>query len=103
MIKHRINKWTKAKGKRVGGQASFKPKHSMTGGQANFKPKQSIIDHCINLLHLIEKIWNNQGEEGYCCFVDFKKAFDMVPRDKIWNTRKELDISNEYRVVVHRS
>ena len=26
-------------------------------GQAGFRPKHSTIDHCINLRHVIEKVW----------------------------------------------
>ncbi|XP_057842732.2 uncharacterized protein LOC131052150 [Cryptomeria japonica] len=89
MVEHRISSWAKDEGKRAKGQAGFRPRHS-------------TIDHCITLRHLIEKIWDNQGEEAYCYFVDFKKAFDIVPRDKLWNRMEELGILDMYRAVVHR-
>ena len=65
-------------------------------------PKHSTIGHCITLRHLIEKIWNKQGGTTYCCFVDFKKAFDTVLRDKLWNIMEELGIPYGYSAVVHR-
>jgi len=34
--------------------------------------------------------------------MDFKKAFDTVPRDKLWNRMEELGIPDEYRAAVHR-
>jgi hypothetical protein len=34
--------------------------------------------------------------------VDFKKAFDTVLRDKLWNIMEELGILDGYRVIVHR-
>lgn len=89
MLERRINSWIEKEGNRAKGQAGFRPKYSM-------------IDHCITLRHLIKKIWDTQGEAVFCCFVDFKKAFDTVPRDKLWNRMDELNIPDEYRVAVHR-
>ena len=43
-----------------------------------------------------------QGKTLYCCFVDFKKAFDSVPRSELWNRMVEIDMPLEYRVVVPR-
>ena len=37
-----------------------------------------------------------QGKTLYCCFVDFKKAFDTVPRSELWNRMVEIDMSIEY-------
>lgn len=67
MVEHRISYWAEKEGKRAKGQAGFRPKHS-------------TIDHCITLRHMVEKVWDKQGNEVFCCFVDFKKAFDTVPR-----------------------
>ena len=38
----------------------------------------------------------------FCCFVDFRKAFDMVPRYKLWNRLEELKVPLELRTVVIR-
>ncbi|KAH9324645.1 hypothetical protein KI387_004823, partial [Taxus chinensis] len=89
MIERRISNWAEREGKRAKGQAGFRPKHS-------------TIDHCITLKHLIEKVWDSQGEEAFCCFVDFKKVFDTVPRDKLWNRMEELGIPDKFRAAVHR-
>ena len=43
-----------------------------------------------------------QGKTLFCCFVDFKKAFDIVPRSELWNRMIEIDIPLEYRVAVAR-
>ena len=40
------------------------------------------MDHGINLRHIIEKVWEKKWE-AFFCFIDFKKSFDIVPRDKI--------------------
>ena len=39
-----------------------------------------------------------QGKTLYCCFVDFKKAFDIVPQSELWNRMAEIDMPLEYRV-----
>ena len=41
-------------------------------------------------------------EEVLCYFVDFKKAFDTLPRDKLWYRMEELEISLHYKAIVHR-
>ncbi|KAH9319051.1 hypothetical protein KI387_020820, partial [Taxus chinensis] len=89
MIERRISSWAEREGKRAKGQVGFRPKHS-------------TIDHCITLRHLIEKVWDTQGEEAFCCFVDFKKAFDTVPRKKLWDRMEELGIPDEFRAAVHK-
>ena len=58
-------------------------------------------DHGITLRHIIEKVWEKK-EEAFCCFVDFKKAFDTVPRDKLWHRMQELGVPIHLRAVVHR-
>jgi hypothetical protein len=89
MIQRRISSWAEEEGKRAKGQVGFRPRHS-------------TIDHCVTLRHLIKKIWDKHGETAYCCFVDFKKAFDTMPRDKLWNKMEELGIPDGYRAAVHR-
>ena len=41
-------------------------------------------------------------EEVFCCFVDFRKAFDTVPRDKLWGRMEELGVPIHLREFVHR-
>ena len=47
-------------------------------------------------------MFGRKKEEAFCCFVDFKKAFDKVPRDKIWHRMEELRASRHLKAVVHR-
>ena len=88
MLENKISKWAEERDKRAKGKACFRPKHS-------------TVDHCITLRHIIEKVWE-KNEEVFCCFVDFKKAFDMVPTDKIWCRMEELEVPKHLRAVVHR-
>ena len=88
MLENRINKWEEEGDKRAKGKTSFRPKHS-------------TIDHGITLRHIIEKVWYKK-EEAFCCLVDFKNAFDMVPRDKLWHRMEELGVPIHLRETVHR-
>jgi hypothetical protein len=88
MLEKKISKWTEERDKRAKGQAGFRPKHS-------------TVDHCITLRHIIEKAWEKK-EEVFCCFVDFRKAFDTVPRDKLWSRMEELGVPKHLRAAVHR-
>ena len=39
---------------------------------------------------------------SFCCFVDFRKAFDMVPRNNLWNRLEELKVPFELRAATIR-
>ena len=70
-------------------------------GQAGFCQAHSTIDHLVTLRVLMEES-RLMGKGLYCCFVDFKKAFDMVPRDTLWKRMEELQVPNEYMHAVAR-
>ena len=89
LVEQKISSWAETEGKRAKGQAGFRPKYS-------------TIDHSITLRHLIEKVWDTSGTEAFCCFVDFKKAFDTVPRNKLWDRMEELEVPKELRSAVYR-
>ena len=88
MIENKISKWTKERDKCAKGQKGFTSKHS-------------TVDHCITLRHIIEK-FREKKEEVFCCFVDFRKTFDSVPRDKLWQRMEELGVPKHLRAIVHR-
>jgi hypothetical protein len=46
-------------------------------------------------------VWEKK-EEVLCCFVDFKKSFDTVPREKIWHRMEELGVPMHLRAAIHR-
>ena len=68
-------------------------------GQAGFRPRPSIVDHFVTLRVIMEES-RLQGKTN-CCFVDFKKAFDIVSQIELWNRMVETH-TIEYRVVVAR-
>jgi hypothetical protein len=88
MLENRISRWAKERDKCTKGKTCFRPKHS-------------TIDHGITLRHIIEKVWEKK-EKVFCCFDDFKKAFDMVPREKLWHRMEELGVPMHLRATVHR-
>ena len=61
----KVRAWAQKNGKRVHGQAVFR-KHD------------SIIDHLVPLQVLMEES-RLKGNKLYCCFMEFKKAFVMMP------------------------
>eukprot|EP00249_Psilotum_nudum_P025149 c29391_g1_i1 orf=1144-4386(+) len=68
-------------------------RHLRAVSQAGFRPYHSTTDHLLTLRTLIE-----QGKEvkrtTFCCFVDFEKAFDTVPRHLLWKRLAEIGLPN---------
>ncbi len=70
ILNKRLNEWAKQHGLRAKGQARFRKDYRTTN--------QLFI-----LRTLIEQ--NKEKKKPlYCCFVDFKKAFDIVPCEMLW-------------------
>lgn len=88
ILEKKIIVWLESKGKRAKGQASFRMHHS-------------TIEHLITLRVIAEECRNNKSNM-FCCFVDFKKAFDTVPRNNIWNRLEELKVTFELRATAIR-
>ena len=54
------------------------------------------MDHLLTLRIIVEECRNNKPNI-FCCFVDFRKAFDTLPRNSMWNTLEELKVNFELR------
>jgi hypothetical protein len=61
-------------------------------GQAGFRKDSRTTDNLFVLCTLTEQA-RFQKKKLYTCFVDFKKAFDTVPRDLLWQVLEGLGIS----------
>ena len=59
--------------------------------QAGFRLTYSTIDHVFTLVALVQKQLLRHGYL-YVCFVDFKKAFDLIDRNNIWLILKKNGI-----------
>ena len=51
--------------------------------QAGFRAGYSTVDH-IFALHTIIDIYLQKKQRVYCAFIDYKKAFDLVDRSRLW-------------------
>ena len=52
--------------------------------QAGFRSGLSTLDHIVSLKTLID-IYLNKHIRLYCCYVDYRKAFDTVSRTELWS------------------
>ena len=70
-------------------------------GQARFKRHQSTTDQLVMLRIIAEECCNDKSNL-FCCFVDFRKAFNTVPRYNLWNRLEELKVPLELRAAALR-
>ncbi len=52
--------------------------------QAGFRKEHSTFDHIFTVYSVIERYLAFRKRKFYVAFVDFRKAFDSVDRDKMW-------------------
>jgi exonuclease III len=78
ILEARISQWAEANDLRAKGQAGFRKDYRTT-------------DNLFILRTLTEQA-KLQKKKLYTCFVDFKKAFDTVPRDLLWQVLERLGI-----------
>jgi len=88
ILEKKLSIWLESEGKRVKGQVSFKRHHSTT-------------DHLVTLRIIVEECRNDKSNL-FCCFVDFRKAFDTVHRNNLWNRLEELKVPFELRAIAIR-
>ncbi len=77
--------------------ASWAEEHGVKArGQSGFRKNYRTNDNIFVLRSLIEKQKQARQKGGsgklYCCFVDFKKAFDTVPRALLWQVLEDLGV-----------
>jgi len=70
ILKARLSNWAEERGLRAKGQTGFRKDFRTT-------------DNLYILRTLIEQS-THKRKKVYCCFVDFRKTFDTVPRDLLW-------------------
>jgi hypothetical protein len=78
----RLSAWAEERGLRASGQAGFRKDHRTT-------------DQLFILRTLVEQS-KAKKKPLYCCFVDFKKAFDTVPREKLWQVLAGLGVDGKF-------
>lgn len=88
ILERKLSIWLESEGKQAKGQACFRKQHSTT-------------DHLVMLKIIVEECRNDKSNL-LCCFVDFRKVFNTVPTNNLWNRLEELKVPFELRVVAIR-
>lgn len=65
----------------------------ITECQAGFREGYSTVDNAFILNAFVDKYLNKKKGKLYVAFVDFKKAFDSVHREKLWHVLRNAGIS----------
>jgi hypothetical protein len=78
ILHHRLSSWAESTGVREPAQTGFRPNHATT-------------HHAFVLQHHITK-YKAAGKKLYCCFIDFAKAYDCVPREKLWQRLFDIGV-----------
>ena len=68
--------------------------------QAAFREEYSTMDHVFVLNELIN-IYLHKKERLYCCFIDYKKAFDTINRCALWGKVIENGINGKILKVIY--
>ncbi len=82
ILEARLSNWAEERGLRARGQAGFRKDFRTT-------------DNLYILWTLIEQNIHKH-KKVYCCFMDFRKAFDTVPRDLLWQVLAEMGIVGRF-------
>jgi hypothetical protein len=68
----------------------------ITECQAGFRKQYSTIDQIFNLNALVQKTLARKGRKLYVAFVDFKKAFDSVKHNKLFECLLKTGIKGRF-------
>ena len=64
--------------------------------QLGFLPGNRTSDAHFIIHNLIQKLCHKKSSMIYSCFIDFSKAFDTIPRDKLLNKLLQCDIKGDF-------
>ena len=81
MLEARSSQWAETQKLRAEGQAGFRKDHRTT-------------DNVFIISTLISNARKSK-RKLYCCFVDFKKAFDSVPRQSLWEVLSSIGVTGQ--------
>jgi hypothetical protein len=87
ILESRINQWAETNDLRAKGHAGFRK---------DFRTTDNLF-----ILRTLTEQTRFQKKQLYTCFVDFKKAFDIVPRDLLWQVLEGLGISGQILGCLH--
>ena len=67
----------------------------LTNAQCDFRPGRSTMDQIYALQQIFEKSSWEYAKEVNACFVDLEKAYDRIPRDKLWAVLLQYGIDGQ--------
>jgi len=67
--------------------------------QCGFCRGRSTTDQISTLQLIFEKSWDF-ANDIYTCFVDLEKAYDRVPREKLWGVLREYGVDDRLLLAV---
>ena len=69
--------------------------------QAAFREGYSTLDHAFVLNELINLYLKGKKKRLYCCFIDYKKAFDTIRRSALWSKMIKNGINGKILRVIY--
>ena len=81
ILNQRLTKWTESNNK-------------ITDEQNGFRKKKSTTDHLSSLTNIIETRIKKKLST-YTAFVDFKKAYDTINRNVLWNKLCDVGVNGK--------
>ena len=76
ILKQRVSNWAADRGSRAAGQ---------------FGTAQAVL-----VLGVLQDRHRSRGQELWACFVDFKKSYDTVPRQRLWEKLQVLGVGGTW-------
>ena len=67
---------------------------NLEDGQCGFRASRSSTNQIFTLKQIFEKSWE-YGKDLFACFVNLEKAYDRVPRDKLWKVLREYGVDGQ--------
>ena len=71
-------------------------KKLISPNQIGFMKKMGTSDHVFLLQTIVEKVVKKEKNKLYVVFIDFKKAYDTVNRNRLFNKLKKLGINGTF-------
>ena len=72
----------------------------LSGAQCGFRLGQSTMDQMFALLQIFEKSWE-YAKEVNACFVDLEKAYDCIPKEKLWAVLLQYGIGGQILTAIN--
>jgi len=71
----------------------------MNDSQCGLHPGHSSTDQNFTLQQIFEKYWE-YAKNFYTCFVDIEKAYNRVPREKLWGVLREYGVDGRLLLAI---